>query len=272
VLLGMDHAHLMPEHVAESTEFSSQLWLMSSVFGGQYILVGEGASHLSWYDAMEADERCKAAAKTRKRREECRKVAQEARQTALKHTDKLPRKLWDDEGERKKTNPSVRAKPRGSEECGPVCKERRTLWREELTSLSTLVGTVATLLAVITPGEGAETGGGADWHPKWNHEPGMEGLVNLDYWVVLPIIVMIVTGLIMRIQGHLGEVWKPGGEGPILARVGEANLPADGGGAATFNSYKSKICSGKNTGPVRLLLQCSGEVCHGGYFWLPNRK
>ncbi len=58
VLLGMNHAHLMPEHVAESTEFSSQLRLMSSMFGGQYILVGEGASRLSWYDAMEADERC----------------------------------------------------------------------------------------------------------------------------------------------------------------------------------------------------------------------
>jgi hypothetical protein len=66
VLLGMDHAHLMPEHVAESTEFSSQLRLMSSMFGGQYILVGEGAPRLSWYDAMEADERCEAAAKTRR--------------------------------------------------------------------------------------------------------------------------------------------------------------------------------------------------------------
>ncbi len=30
-------------------------------------------------------------------------------------------------------------------------------------------------------------------------------------------------------------VWKPGDEGPILARVGGANLPADGGGAATPN-------------------------------------
>jgi hypothetical protein len=162
-------------------------------------------------------------------------MAQEARQTALKHTHKLPRKLWDDEGERKKTNPSVKAKPQGNEACGPGCKERRTLWREELTSLTTLVGTVATLLAVITPGEGAETEKGTDWHPKWGHEPGMEGLMNLDYWVVLPIIVMIVTGLIMRIQRHLGETWKPGDEGPILSRVGEANLPADGGGAATFN-------------------------------------
>ncbi len=63
----------------------------------------------------------------------------------------------------------------------------------------------------------------------------MEGLVNLDYWVVLPIIVMMVTGLIVRIQRHLSETWKPGDEGPILSRVGEANLPADRGGAATFN-------------------------------------
>ncbi len=62
VLLGIDHAHLMPEHVAESTDLRSQLRLMSSMFGGQYILVGEGAPRLSWYDAMEADERYEAAA------------------------------------------------------------------------------------------------------------------------------------------------------------------------------------------------------------------
>ncbi len=30
-------------------------------------------------------------------------------------------------------------------------------------------------------------------------------------------------------------VWKPGDEGPILARVGGANLPVDGGGAAAPN-------------------------------------
>jgi hypothetical protein len=30
-------------------------------------------------------------------------------------------------------------------------------------------------------------------------------------------------------------VWKPGDEGPIIARVGGANLPADGGGAASIN-------------------------------------
>ncbi len=38
-----------------------------------------------------------------------------------------------------------------------------------------------------------------------------------------------------RVQRHLGEVWKPGDDGPILARVGGANLPADGGGTATNN-------------------------------------
>ena len=104
-----------------------------------------------------------------------------------------------------------------------------------MTSLSTLVGTVATLLAVITPSEGAETVGDAGWYSKWNNEPRMDRLMNLDYWTLLPIIVMIVTGLIMRIQRHLGEVWKPGDEGPILASVGGANLPADGGGTASIN-------------------------------------
>ncbi len=151
VLIGMDHAHLMPEYVAESTEFSSQLRLMKFMFSNHYILVGEGAPRLSWCDAMEADERCEAAARTRKKREECRKMAQEARQTALKHTHKLPRKLWDDKNEVKKTNQSAKMQPQGAEVCGSTCKERKKLWKEELTSLTTLVGAVATLLAVITP-------------------------------------------------------------------------------------------------------------------------
>jgi hypothetical protein len=30
-------------------------------------------------------------------------------------------------------------------------------------------------------------------------------------------------------------VWKPGDDGPILARVGGANLPADRGGTASIN-------------------------------------
>ncbi len=154
VLLGMDHAHLMPEHVAESTDLNSQLRLISSMFGGQHILVGEGAPRLSWIDAMEADERYEAAANGRRKREECRKMAQEARQMALKHTHKLPRRLWDDEKE--KSHPSMKGRPKGGEECDPSCKEQRTLWKEELSSLSTLVGTVATLLAVITPSEGVE--------------------------------------------------------------------------------------------------------------------
>jgi hypothetical protein len=34
-------------------------------------------------------------------------------------------------------------------------------------------------------------------------------------------------------QRHLGEVWKPGDDGPILARVAGANLPADGDGTAS---------------------------------------
>ncbi len=69
LLIGMDHAHLMPEHVAESADLGSQLRLMSSMFGGQHILVGEGAPRLSWVDAMDADERYEAAANRRRKRE-----------------------------------------------------------------------------------------------------------------------------------------------------------------------------------------------------------
>jgi hypothetical protein len=92
---------------------------------------------------------------------------------------------------------------------------------------------VATLLAVITPSKGAEPGGAAGWHPRWSGEPGMEGILVMDYWMVLQIIVMVGTGLIIRIQRHLGEIWKPGDDGPILARVGGANLPIDGGGTGS---------------------------------------
>jgi hypothetical protein len=92
---------------------------------------------------------------------------------ALKHTHKLPRRLWDDEKE--KPHPPMRGRPQGGEGCGPSCKERRTLWKEELSSLSTLVGTVATLLAVITPSEGVELRKDPGGYPKWKVEPGMEG-------------------------------------------------------------------------------------------------
>ncbi len=207
MLIGMDHAHLMPEHVAESTKFSSQLKkrLMKSMFGNQYILVGEEAPRLSWCDAMEADERSEAAARLRQRREECMKLAPEARQTALNHTHKLPRKLWDDKTETKKINHSVKTQPQGAEGCGPTCKERKKLWKEELTSLMTLVGAVATLLAVITPSEGAETEDGTDKCLKWEHEPGVAGLMNLDYLMVLLLVLMITTGLIVRVKRYLEE-------------------------------------------------------------------
>jgi hypothetical protein len=93
LLIGMDHSHLMPEHAAESTRFTSQLRLMKSMFGNQHILVREGAPRLSCCDAMEAGKRDEAAARKRQRREECRKFAEKARQEALKHAQKLPRKL-----------------------------------------------------------------------------------------------------------------------------------------------------------------------------------
>ncbi len=128
--------------------------------------------------------------------------------------------------------------------------------------MSTLVGTVATLLAVITPSEGAETGGGADWHPKWSYEPGMEGLLNLDYWTVLPIIVIIVTRLLMRIQRHLGEVWKPGDEGPIPLQTGEGRLP----------STKSRSTVGRTQDRFGYSCSAAGECAAEAIFCCPTEN
>ncbi len=60
---------------------------------------------------MEADERDEAATRLRRRREECRRMSQETRQKALKHTYKLPRKLRDDKNEAKKVSHPVKTRP-----------------------------------------------------------------------------------------------------------------------------------------------------------------
>ncbi len=67
----------------------------------------------------------------------------------------------------------------------------------------------------------------------------MEKILIMDYWMVLPVIVMVVTSLIMRVQRHLGETWKPGEDGPILDKVGEANLPLDRGGTGAINNRRN---------------------------------
>jgi hypothetical protein len=105
---------------------------------------------------MEAGERSEMAARKRQRSEECRKLAEKARQESLKHTHKLPRKLCEDKKEVKKTSHPFKSRPQEAGACGPPCKERSKLWKEELSSLTTLVGVVASLLTVITQSKGAE--------------------------------------------------------------------------------------------------------------------
>ncbi len=63
------------------------------------------------------------------------------------------------------------------------------------------------------------------------------------------------------------RVWRPG-DGPILAKVGGANLPIDGGGTGSHQKLV-KIKKREEHGMARLLLQCSGGVCHEGYLLLP---
>jgi hypothetical protein len=147
----------------------------------------------------------------------------------------VPWKLWDDKNEAKKTGHPAKVQPQETGTCGSTCKTRRKLWKEELTSLTTLVGAVAMLLTVITPSKGAGVEDGADKCQKWEHEPGMAGLVTLDYWMLLPLILMVTTGLVVRVKGYLEGRQEFGDEGPILSRVGGVDLPAARGGPAAFN-------------------------------------
>ena len=88
------------------------------------------------------------------------------------------------------------------------------------------------------PSEGVKIGGSPGERSLLKTEPGMENILIMDYWMVLPIIVMVVTSLIMRVQKHLGETWRPGEDGPILDKVGGANLPLDGGGTSTTDKER----------------------------------
>jgi hypothetical protein len=59
-------------------------------------------------------------------------------------------------------------------------------------------------------------------------------------------------------QRHLGEVWKPGDDGPILARVGGANLPPDGGSQDRFG-YS---CSAAGECAAEAIFCCPTENSH----------
>ncbi len=81
------------------------------------------------------------------------------------------------------------------------------------------------------------------------------GLMTLDYWMLLLLILVITTGLVVRVKRYLEEGQKSGDEGPILSRVGGVDLPAAGGGPTAFNLAKNrqweKCRSGSTTSAVQ---------------------
>jgi hypothetical protein len=188
--------------------------LMKLMFGNQHILVGEGAPRFSWCYTMEADKRDEAAARKPQIKEECRKLAEKARQEALKHTHKLPSKLCEDKKEVKKISHLAKLRPQEAGVCGPSCKERSNLWEEELSSLTTLVGAVATLLTVIAPIEGEEFPGEQDDCLERGCTVDTTGLLSLDYWMMLPLLVIITMMLVVRIKRYLNERQEEGEENP----------------------------------------------------------
>jgi hypothetical protein len=65
-------------------------------------------------------------------------------------------------------------------------------------------------------------------------------------------------------------VWKPGDEGPILARVGGANLPADGGGTASINQSRSTV--GRTQDRFGYSCSAAGECAAEAIFCCPTEN
>jgi hypothetical protein len=96
-----------------------------------------------------------------------------------------------------------------------------------------------------------------------------------------------ITQALMEVLVEEEWIWWNAEKGQAATASGKAATALRGRGSHHSKSWRSKparrrgrgrfcqlvkIYSGKNTGPVRLLLQSSGGVCHGGYFLLPNRE
>jgi hypothetical protein len=94
---------------------------------------------------------------------------------------------------------------------------------------------VASLLTVIAPSKGAEFQGEQGGCLERNCDVDTMGLVSLDYWMMLPLLLVITMMLVIRIKKYLNERQGEGGENLILERAGEVELPAGGGGSGLFS-------------------------------------
>jgi hypothetical protein len=137
---------------------------------GMFFLVG-------WCHGGRQKKRGWGPQESKKRR--MKKVGQEGQKRSL---EALPKKLWEDKREYTVSQPA-RSRMHEETACGPSCRERGKLWKEELFSLATLAGAVASLLTVSAPSEGAEVYGlktTATRESVAPHQSGVTGLFAED--------------------------------------------------------------------------------------------
>jgi hypothetical protein len=257
----------MPEHKAESSKFTSQLRLMRSMFG----MVGEGAPRLSWCDEMEAIERSEAEARKRQQREECQKLYEKARQEALKHTHKLPRKLREDKKGYKPVGYLAKLKLHEETACRSSCKERGKLWKEELSSLTTLVGAVASLLTIIALSEGAEVLKPQNKCSKETCNTDTTGLVSLDDWLMMHFLLVIAVMIVTKIKKYLKEIQEAEGESLLMRKAGEAEPSTAGEGSGLLHSVSRQV--GWRMQFWSCYFSCAAEeYATDAAFWWNSRK
>jgi hypothetical protein len=111
--------------------------------------------------------------------------------------------------------------------------------------------------------------GGRECRLRRNCDTDPTGLVSLDYWMTLPLLLVIATMLVVRIKKYLSERQEAEEESLIMGRAGGVELPAAGGGPGLLSYIVSQEQStgerrsGQATPTVQLR---SKEVCRGCCF------
>ena len=226
LLIGMDNANLMPEHVAESIKECSQLRLLKSLFGHQYILVGEGAPKLTWSDEIENEKKREREDRKRTRRVKCELLVEKARQK-LAEEKREARPMWP-----AGTGSKSPGRPKGTA-CDSTCETKMKLWKQELSSLDKLVGALSVLLGSLRGAQGMEWTGvcekrscfpmtGDAGYPLRQEESWLPG-----YQVIAPALLMLLATMVVRIWGFTRRHRSIGGGAAVAGRF-EVETDADG--------------------------------------------
>ncbi len=82
---------MLPVHVSKNTMLTSQLRIMRSVFGNQYILVRVNGLKVAWNDVMEEEVAARNARKKEKCKKRCEQLVEVAKENIKRDLEEIAR-------------------------------------------------------------------------------------------------------------------------------------------------------------------------------------